>query len=325
MGSRSEIRTIVRGAYAIQKLRIQTGNRLVVNFRAKIGQEPGESEEEMDAEGRKILKNLRLEYDKMTEGVVDAPGRPSFPRKTAFKATGVISSYTELSLIAHYVELESVETTHFRRLRHALEDYPIYTAFLKGVRGVGPVMAGVIVSEFDIYKAEYPSSMWKYAGLDVVNKVDDEGHSVGLARSRRKEHLVEVSYKNAEGEDCVRNSITFNPWLKTKLLGVLAPSFLRARENKYKTEYDNYKNRLANHVSHKDKTPMHRHRMALRYMVKRFLVDLYKAWRELEGLPVAPEYSVAKLGMTHGSADKYKRMMNEKPTTEIESSTSIHP
>jgi hypothetical protein len=40
-------------------------------------------------------------------------------------------------------------------------------------------------------------------------------------------------------------------------------------------------------------------------MIKRFLVDLYKAWRPLEGLPVAPEYSEAKLGLKHKSAQKY--------------------
>jgi hypothetical protein len=35
-------------------------------------------------------------------------------------------------------------------------------------------------------------------------------------------------------------------------------------------------------------------------MIKRFLVDLYKAWRPLEGLPVAPEYGEGKLGIIHG-------------------------
>jgi hypothetical protein len=37
------------------------------------------------------------------------------------------------------------------------------------------------------------------------------------------------------------------------------------------------------------------------------LADLYKEWRPLEGLVVAPEYSEAKLGMVHGSADKYRK------------------
>ena len=42
--------------------------------------------------------------------------------------------------------------------------------------------------------------------------------------------------------------------------------------------------------------------MAVRYMVKRFLVDLYVAWRKLEGLPVASEYSEGKLGIKHKAA-----------------------
>ena len=38
----SNLKTIVRGAYDIQKNRIQTGNRLVGNFKAKLGQAPSE-------------------------------------------------------------------------------------------------------------------------------------------------------------------------------------------------------------------------------------------------------------------------------------------
>ena len=40
----SNLKTIVRGAYDIQKNRIQTGNRLVGNFKAKLGQAPSEKE-----------------------------------------------------------------------------------------------------------------------------------------------------------------------------------------------------------------------------------------------------------------------------------------
>jgi hypothetical protein len=42
--------------------------------------------------------------------------------------------------------------------------------------------------------------------------------------------------------------------------------------------------------------------MAVRYAVKRFLVDLHYKWRALEGLPVSEEYSVAKLGIIHKKA-----------------------
>ena len=39
--------------------------------------------------------------------------------------------------------------------------------------------------------------------------------------------------------------------------------------------------------------------MAIRYMIKQFLADLYNAWRPLEGLEVAPTYAEAKLGIKH--------------------------
>ena len=51
-----DLRVMVRGAYDLQKLRIQMGNRIVGNFKAKLGQAPGESEDDaLDAEGKKIL------------------------------------------------------------------------------------------------------------------------------------------------------------------------------------------------------------------------------------------------------------------------------
>ena len=51
--------------------------------------------------------------------------------------------------------------------------------------------------------------------------------------------------------------------------------------------------------AHAEKTKGHLNNMAIRYTVKRFLVDLYTAWRTLEGLPVADEYSKGKLGIEH--------------------------
>jgi hypothetical protein len=134
----------------------------------------------------------------------------------------------------------------------------------------------------------------------------------GKGRSRKSEHLIDIKYTDKNGEPAERKGITFNPWLKTKLMGVLASSFLRAGDNKYRTVYDNYKHRLENHPNWQDKTVIndkgkekiisekgHRHNAALRYMIKIFLCDLYNAWRSIEGLPVAPTYQEAKLGHRH--------------------------
>ena len=331
------------------------GNRIVGNFKAKLGQAPSQPEEEIDAEGKAILDDLRSSYKKLTDGV------KTFPRQKTFKGDAVISSYTELCLIAEYVELEKQEESHFSRLGNVLQEYPIFTSFLKEVKGIGPAMAGVLLSEIDIHKAKYPSSIWSFAGLDVAPD--------GAGRSRRKEHLVRVKYLDKKGEEQERDSITFNPFLKTKLY-VLASSFLRAGDNPYSRIYRDYKNRLENSLKHATwarisgesplpftineiwvkkgedgaiteerfdkpgeikgwkelkvpmratvsedggsfvidgavyqygKSKLHRHNMASRYALKMFLLDLYKAWRPLEGLPVAPSYQEAKLGHQHAA------------------------
>ena len=283
----SNLKTIVRGAYDIQKNRIQTGNRLVGNFKAKLGQAPSEKEDTIDNDGQKILADLRKSHRLLTESVA------SFPRQSTFKGDEVISDYTELCLVDNYLELETQEKNHFKRLGNILKGYPIYSEFLEGVRGVGPAMAGVILSEIDITKAEYPSSLHKYAGLDVAGD--------GQGRSRKKEHLEESDYIDKDGVIQTKKGITFNPFLKTKLVGVLGSSFVKqpADKCKYRKVYDDYKHRLEHMDAHKEKSKGHRHNMAVRYMIKIFLIDLYNEWRSLEGLPVAPTYSEAKLGKVH--------------------------
>lgn len=287
----SDIKIMVRGAYDIQKLRIMMGNRIVANFKAKLGQKPGMSEEELEEAEKTILTSLRASYKKITDGVT------TLPRQSSFKGDEVISSYTELVLVDQYLSLEQQEEKQFSRLKNVLKDFPIYNEFLEKVYGVGPAMAGVIVSEINIHTAQYPSSLWKYAGLDVVA-------ADGKGRSRKKEHLEESEYTNKAGELATKMGITFNPFLKTKLVGVLGSSFIKQSAAKcpYRKIYDDYKHRLENMPAHADKSKGHRHNMAVRYAVKRFLADLYAVWRKLEGLPVATEYSEGKLGIIHRAA-----------------------
>ena len=282
-----EIRILVRGAYDVQMLRIQHGNRIVANFKARLGQEPSKPEEDLDKEDQKLLAKLRAEYKKITDGV------KLFPRPEKFKGTEIISSYTELCLLEQYESLEKQENQHFRRLEGALQTFKIYTEYLTKIRGVGPAMAGVLISELDVRKADHASGFWKYAGLDVA--------ADGKGRSKQKDHLVDWKYTDKDGKEAVRKGITFNPFLKTKLVGVLADVFIRLGDNKYKQVYVDYKARLENNPKHADKTKLHRHRMAKRYLIKIFLLDLWTNWRAMEGLPVTPPYHVAKLGLSgHG-------------------------
>lgn len=311
------IRLLVRGAYDLQHLRIEAGNRLCAAFRSKLGLDQQEKEEEKpDAE--KVLKELRMSFKKLTDGV-----KKELPDKRKFVGDSIISDYTELALVHSYLALEARENAHFRQVEKALEDVPIYTEFLDGVAGCGPAMSGVIVSEFDPHKARHCSGFWKFAGLDVVlvpYGTDETGKEVvltqneaaqweagqrhvvwrGEGRSRKKHHLVKVKYLDKDKKEQERDSITFSPVVKTKLY-VLAGCLLKAGNETYAPIYYSYKNRLEQHPNWKDKTKGHRHAAAMRYMLKMFLRDLYVAWRTLEGLEVSEPYEVAKLGMKpHG-------------------------
>ncbi len=276
-----DIRLAVRGLYDLQQLRIQVGNRLVNHFLNKLGIEPSERKTK---EVNDLLKDLEKEYKRITDGLID--NKKFFD---VFNDKGLINFETEYALVKQYFDLIEEEKSQIKFLKKRLKKINIYDNFLKDIKGVGELMAGVIISEIDISKATYVSSLWKYAGLDVVN---------GIGRSRKKECLEEQEYIDKNGEKKTKVGITYNPFLKAKLVGVLADVFIKSR-SEYRQYYDNYKNRLENHPKHKDKTKLHKHNMAKRYMIKMFLKDLYNAWRPLEGLEVYPPYEVAKLGIKH--------------------------
>ena len=289
MNNTMNIKPIVRGAYDLQKLRIQMGGRIVVNFKAKLGIKPSMKEDLADADAKRILEYLKEEYTLITDGMA------TFPRTFKKNGDNLISDMAELVLVDQYFRFEKEETKSFNQLKKVLKIYPIYTQFLEEIYGIGHTMAGVIISEIDIHKAKYPSSIWAYAGLDVA--------SDGQGRSRKKEHLTDQAYIDKDGKEQTKKGITFNPFLKTKLVGVLGSSFIKqsAEKCKYRKIYDDYKNRLENHPNHIEKSKGHRHNMAVRYMVKMFIVDLYNAWRTMEGLEVYPPYHEAKLGLKHQS------------------------
>jgi hypothetical protein len=308
------LRLMTRGVYALQKLRIQTGLRLCANFRDKLKENVDEDEDaetgELSEKAQKIIDILKAEYRRLTEGV--ARNR-TLPRREGFVGSGVISDFTELVLLHQYEALEKQEREHFRHLGEALEAFPIYIDWLEHQRGIGPAMAAVLMSYFDVRKAERPSQFWAYAGLDVGPGIaSDPEHK--LARSRRKEHLVEREYVTRDGETKTKLSTTFDPWLQSRLLGVLGGSLLR-NASPYRKYYDEYRHRIETDPNRRKGTltekkaerkkgiidetiwhPLRIHRASMRYMVKQFVADFWRAWREIERLPTVPTYHEAKQG-----------------------------
>lgn len=205
---------------------------------------------------------------------------------------------------------------------------------LIGHRGVGPTIAGFLISEFDIHRSERPSQFWAFAGLHVEDGKSPRPH---------------------KGE-----KLKWNKWLRAKCVFVLGGALLKSNNAEYKALYDGYKNRkrtqlgecracqgtgeatspesrkkvkcwncvgdtittktvvdgktkTSKKLSHQftpDRAPWgnsdaHRHQAAVRYMVKQFLADLWREWRTLEDLPVVPTYHEAKQGHIHGGGDTF--------------------
>lgn len=355
----THLRTMASGAYDIQKLRISTGNRIVSNFRAQKGENLQEKRTEKNQEKEdKMLKDMVNDYKLLTDGLAVKTSDEMIAKD--FKGTKLISDFSMYCLVRTYAELLDNEEQQMKRLGFWLDRVPVYVNFLKPIKGIGNTLGAVLLAYFDIHKAKYASSLWAYVGLDVAPD--------GKGRSSRKEHLIDVEYVDKDGKNAVKKGITHNRFLKSKLIGVMAPCFIKAigTGNTYAHIYYEYKNRLLNRPSHispfyKESKPKkhnyakdskegkyfrealgdkfkegvkykkcpylkalgypekdytvpdldhynvdgkiingHLHNMAMRYMVKIFLIDFYVAWRKEEGLTVYPPYHEAKLGLTHG-------------------------
>jgi hypothetical protein len=276
--------------YNQQKLRIQIGNRICAAFRFKLGLESSQAEDE-DPDASKLLKDLRAEAKRITDSVKRVT-------KNTPCDSPLITTITELSLLNSYEKMLEAEAQNEKAILDELSRQPIWTDYLINIRGVGTLMAGCILSEIDIHKCNSISALDKYTGLDVVVTGTEDGEQLEEARGMKKSHLVPKTYTNSKGEVKDTEGITYNPFIRAKLLGVLANVFIKLGGD-YKVIYDNYKFRIQNMPKHQDKTKLHVHNMCKRYMIKMFMEALWKKWRELEGLPVKGTYAEDVLGIVH--------------------------
>ncbi len=188
------------------------------------------------------------------------------------KKTPERDDYLLLPLIERREFMLEMEHKTEKEIAKEIHKYPLWKNFLQNVKGCGPMMAAVMMTEFDIHKAPTVSNLWSFAGL-------------APGKDKKK-----------KGTKC-----PFNQFLRAKLCGVLGSGFLKAN-SPYREHYDNTRHRLEamnwgmdspNPTDKNKPKANHQHRAATRKMVKEFLKDLYVAWRTLEGLPVRKPYDPA--------------------------------
>ena len=77
----SNLKSIVRGAYDIQALRIQMGGRIVANFKSKLGMEPSVKEDAADQdEADRLRKEMAAIQNNMPKNRIK-PGLPAIRGK----------------------------------------------------------------------------------------------------------------------------------------------------------------------------------------------------------------------------------------------------
>ena len=141
---------------------------------------------------QKLLSQLRAEYSLITDGIkrVTKNTRPSGE---------LITTVAEMQLIESYERLVESENVHEKIIAWELDKEPLWTEWMADVRGLGPKMAGVILTEIDITKCDSISALWKYCGLDVV--VDAEtGEFQSQLSDGQREHDLEIARFNVAAE-----------------------------------------------------------------------------------------------------------------------------
>ena len=253
----------------------------------------------MEDTTRNSIKTLtRIYYDYQRERT-RLDGRLGIRKDGEAKARAPVKDQIILAEVrARREDVLAMEEATAKSLAPEVHKHPLWKAFLADVLGVGEVRAAVQISEFDIHVATTVSKMWQFAGCNP-GMVYGWKYQRGLWR--RTDELIRGD-KRTKGFRC-----PYNQFLKDDLLGRLGPSFLKAH-SPYCEHYYNMRQRLEsmdwgeaakNPTDPKKPKANHQHRAANRYMVKMYLIDLYVAWRTVEGLPVREPYAAEYLGRGH--------------------------
>lgn len=220
-----------------------------------------------------------------------------------------------------YREFRNNEASMLKDIQEHLETISFYRDVLSDrvrYRGIGPTLAGVILSEFDIHKADTVSKMWSFSGLNPVpcrrcracHTPVIENDGILQHRTERKRVSEKTRACPLRGQPLTENDyyesgalpkpvkgekLRYNEWLRSKMMGVLGPCLIKL-DSPFRRHYEEYKHRKLSQSW--GISPAHVHNAAMHYMVKMVLLDIHSKWRKHEGLSVREPYAVEKLGMT---------------------------
>ena len=203
------------------------------------------------------------------------------------------------------IKTHNVEKQINDQIKSIVQKFPIWNQYGRFVKGLGELTMACLLAKIDIRKCSKFGNLLAYAGYDTVLNPETglrEGRCNGFWKG--KAHHQVTRYRplkgGAKGEMEPYQSISYSPFIKTKCF-LLAGTIFKCKNDLYTSVYWDYRNRLEerNKTMDQPRTKGHINMMAIRYMIKFVLQDLWYHWRLVEGLPVTIPYPDAYLN--HGS------------------------
>lgn len=184
-------------------------------------------------------------------------------------------------------KLKEAEKELEKEITEIVEKHPLWDAWFKDIKGIGPIMAaGLIAWRDDISKSDTISAFWKYHGLAPSQTKRKKGEKLDY-NPKAKTHVWKVAMQ----------------LLKAK--GHYAEIYYQAK-SKYEAREDIKQQHESNEAKGGMKSyKLHIHYMALRKMVKRLLSDTWIVWRKIEGLPVTEPYIFSEIAKEKGIAHEH--------------------
>lgn len=198
--------------------------------------------------------------------------------------------------------------------------HPVWENWLAGVKGIGPCLAGGLLSWINIARSTHCSQLWKYSGLGTTVEHYECPECGTKTDPKPMSELVAAGETRIVCPDCrvplnvvghadrrVKGQQTgYNPRVKT-LAWKIGESFVKQSPEKsgYRKLYEQFRaqvDRQPCRKVHKDEKgkvipcfDAHKFAKAKRMTVKVFMAHYYLVARTIEGLPVTKPYSFGVL------------------------------
>lgn len=187
-----------------------------------------------------------------------SPGAPDERRRTEavdFASPALLAHLAARPLIEARAHIHAHRRALMRQLEADAKLLPVWP-WVQGVRGAGPLsLAQIVGAAGDLANYDGPARLWKRFGLAVLD-------------GRAQRRLTDKDLAALHGFSPVRRS----------LMHIVGENLLRQnRDGAFRTLYNTRK--AYEIATTPGLRPFQYHRRALRYMEKRFLRELWRAWK----------------------------------------------